>query len=303
VAESVNMGQWETFAAPEIFNNLQDIREFYLSVSGRFDLIWLVEKLAVEVGQRVYDSVAEVLLESGLHREEQLSFQVGQSVITVSYEDDRFGFQVDLTRSGFHLRRRGSSLNNFHRWYLAVARHFGLLVEKVFYAVSQVVERHTGFDFTYRPTRAEYRFEFILFDFTEAGGDVLQNVEVLKDVVPLVPGSDGGLQSTVQNREGISRVDVKVIRDQEKEGRVWSEVYDLQAPANRDRTSIWVYFSFLGATRDDAPGDGRIDFDSAAFIGDWVTPLVDFLRDRGIVGFLGSVVGDKKFRTTSAQLP
>ena len=232
-------------------------------------VVWANDEVCHRVAQLVFDEVLEVLRVSGLYRYDQLSVLASDEQIMVQYSDDRFGFEVNLQNESLKISRRGSSMDRFHRWYVEVAPHFGGLVEKV----------------------------------CDIDGHTLLNSEVLEELVPRCPGEAGSLASTETETKSIARLDATFQKWQQRNGRTWIEIYSVEAPSNRDWSSIWTTFSMVGRSFEGPSGGVRTEFEAAAFISDYVTPYIEFLRDRGLQGFLSGLTAGRTFSTTAGSLP
>ncbi|MGH8513350.1 MAG: hypothetical protein ACREV8_05325, partial [Gammaproteobacteria bacterium] len=201
------------------------------------------------------------------------------------------------------IMRQGSSFERFHRWYVELAPHFGGLVEKICSAIEESIRAASGLERHMKVQDAGYAFRFIIFDVRDPDGRILTNAEVLQDLIPQSPGPAGRLIETRGDTKSVARLDVSFQKWQERDGRPWIESYNVEAPSNRDWSSVWVTFSMAGRSFE-RPSDGaRVDFDATSFISDYVTPLVEFLRERGLNGFLRDLLAGRPFSTTASVLP
>lgn len=300
----VSMSQWGVFSEGiELLELLKDINYFQFSAELPMSVIWANEEVRYRVAQLVYDEVVEVLRVSGLYRYDQLTMLASAQEIQVRYADDRFGFDVRLRDESLTIARQGSAFDRFHRWYVEVAPHFGGLVEKVSSAIEEAIRSVTGLERRMPVQTAGYSFRFIVYDIRSRAGELMLNSQVLEPLVPRCPGAMGVLCGTETETKSIARLDATFHKWQERLGRPWVEVYNVEAPSNRDWSSVWVTFSMVGRSFE-RPSDGtRVDFEASVFISDYVTPLVDFLRERGMRGFLGELLKDKSFSSAAGLLP
>jgi hypothetical protein len=300
-----SMAQWQTFAdGVLVLKDLRDIQAFNFRAEVPMTVIWANDEVRLRVAQLVYDEVLDILKVSGLYRYDQLSVLGGEEQILVRYDDDRYGFEVSLQGESVTIARRGSGFERFHRWYVEVAPHFGGLVEKICSAIEASISAASGLERRMSVHDASYSFRFILFDVhDETNGSVLSNSEVLQGLIPQSPGATGGLAETRQETESIARLDVTFHKFQEREGRPWIEIYRVEGPSNREWSSVWVTFTIAGRSFEKPSEPSRMDFDATSFIADYVTPLVSFLRDRGLQGFLTDLLAGRRFSTTASVLP
>lgn len=299
-----SMSQWETFAdGVAVLGDLKDLNLFTFNAELPMTVIWANDEVRLRVAQLVYDEVLEVLRVSGLYRYDQLAIIASAEQIIVRYTDDRYGFEVALRDETLVISRQGSSFARFHRWYVEVAPHFAGLVAKVSAAIEEAIRSATNLDRRMPVQSAHFNFRFIIYDVLSDTGEKLLNSQVLEDLVPRSPGPNGSLGATESETKSIARLDASFQKWQERDGKPWIEVYNVEAPSNRDWSSIWITFSMSGRSFE-RPSDGaRVDFDAASFISDYVTPLVEFLRERGLKGFLTSVLVGRRFSTTAGSLP
>ena len=302
VAES--MANWSAFRKGiPLLSQIHDINRFQFKVRLPMAGIWPNEEVRYRVAQLVYDEILEILRVSGLYRYDQLSVLSSEDQILVRYTDDRYAFEVTLTGEDMVISRQGSAFERFHRWYVELAPHFGGLVAKVADSIEEAIRSVTGLERHMSVQDASFAFRFIIFDVVSESGQAMLNAQVLESLIPRCPGPQGALSETEVETKSIARVDASFQKWQEEHGRPWIEIYTVEAPSNRDWSSVWVTFSMVG-TSFERPSDGvRVDFDSEAFVSDYVTPLVGFLRQRGFGGFLQGLLSGKTFSTTASLLP
>ena len=304
MSEPQNMSNWQAFAGTNsLISMLRDINLFQFRAEIPMTVIWANDEVRYRVAQLVYDEVVEVLRVSGLFQYDQLSILASDDQILVRYMDDKYAFEVGLRNEYLTITRQGSAFDRFHRWYVEVAPHFAGLVERIAGSIEEAIRSVTNLDRRMPVHDASYSFRFILYDFIDEDDKPLLNAEVLEDLLPRCPGDVGSLSATEAQTGEIARLDANFHKWRERDGRLWTETYNVEAPSNRDWSSVWVTFGMSGRSFE-RPADGaRLDFEAMVFISDYVTPLVEFLRDRGLMGFLSSLVGTRKFSTTAAQLP
>jgi hypothetical protein len=300
---SDNMADWNTFVGGhKIIAKLLDINRFQFSAEVPMTIVWANDEVRLRVAQLVYDEVLEILRVAGLYRYDQVNVIAGEEEIQVSYSDDKYGFEISLRGERLTIVRQGSSFERFHKWYVEVAPHFGGLTEKVCAAIESSIRSVTSLERKMDVQDASYSFRFVLYDVVDVDRKLL-NSEVVQGLLPQSPGPVGSLDSTSSVTESIARLDASFQKWQERDGRPWIEVYSVEAPSNRDWSSVWVTFAMVGRSFE-RPSDGvRVDFEAAAFIGDYVTPYVVFLRERGLLGFLAGVMRERDFSTTAGLLP
>ena len=81
------------------------------------------------------------------------------------------------------------------------------------------------------------------------------------------------------------------------------ERYSVQAPANKEGAGLWLAFSYGGETYSDPDSRVREKFTHREFVGEWDVAYIDFLRDKAIAGFLGSLMHGVSFQSTASTLP
>lgn len=298
------MALWNSFSANSpVLGSLKDINYFHFRTELPMAVVWANDEVRIRVAQLAFDEVMEILRVSGLFKYDQLTVLAGDEQIVVQYNDDRYQFEVNLQGEGLTITRRGSSMDRFHRWYVEVAPHFGGLVEKICAAIEEAIRSVTSLQRRMVVQSASYNFRFILYDVKDASGRVLLNSEVLEELVPRCPGPDGSPAGTEHETRSIARLDVSFQKWQQREGRTWIEIYSLEAPSNRDWSSIWATFVMVGRSFEDPASGVRSEFESSAFISDYVTPYIEFLRDRGLNGFLYGLAAGRNFSTAAGSLP
>ena len=132
---------------------------------------------------------------------------------------------------------------------------------------------------------------------------MLLNSEVLAQLVPRCTGESGSLANTETETESIAMLDASFQKWQARDGRRWIEIYSVEAPSNRDWSSILMTFAMVGRSFEGPSGGQRAEFESVSFVSDYVTPYIEFLRERGLNGFLAGLTDGRSFSTAAGSLP
>lgn len=297
---------WQTFRTNSVFNLVTDLQTFKVVAELPITGIWTDREARSKCAHIIYDHLLEVLTTAKLHYPNRLVVSEGERRMTFDYGDDAFGFEVVLDGSFITIRRAGSSLDRFFVWYMKVAPHFRLLIEKVSAALNEVIQSSFGLSRPMSVQRAEISFQVVAFDFCRPAdrANVQRNALLMKQVLPRAPGVDGSLVPITDELESFGRLDAKFAKWFESEGNRWTEVYSVEAPANRDWTTLWFTFSRIGETfvRVDATGgETRVAFDGGRFLGDYLGPLFGMFRDRGLTRFLAEITDGFEFQTAASH--
>ncbi|MCP3973234.1 MAG: hypothetical protein GY720_01935 [bacterium] len=297
---------WQEFSSPSIFANLGNISEFALSVELPKAFRWVDTSSAHRVAGRVYDELREVLVAAGFYRLESLKLLVSDERVGARYEDDAFEFIVYFDSDGdLWLRRTGSSFERFHEWYTRLMPSVRGLVDRLLMAVADETKYDAEMKRELQPLRSQYRFKFVGYDFTKPPSKEIQrNVAILTRLVAALPDEAGHLSDGVGNTqlEDFGRLDFSISRWDRSGRSPAREVYTVEGPANRRRTSLWFDFGYVGETYESADG-GREPFDPSAFLSEYEIPYVQFLRNRALSKFVSELTEGHVFLTTAGRLP
>lgn len=297
---------WESFSRDDIFQSLTDVSGFRLEAELPILGIWGDDRAATYTMQLIYDSILGALVTAKLHYPNRLSAVKTDRRMSFEYGDDVYRFEVVLEGAILTIRRSGSSLKRFYTWYMTLAPHFRLLVEKVCAAISTALQETTGISRPIVVQRVSTQFEVIVLDFrAPRGAAVVRNVGVMEKVLPRAPGVDGRLIPIATELESFARVDASFSKWMADGGSTtWREVFRVEAPGNREWTTLWLAFTRIGETYPNPTGAGReerVPFEALKFLGDYVGPLVGTFRDRGVRGFLSEIMEGYSFRSTPSD--
>ncbi|MGC9667517.1 hypothetical protein ACNTMW_13280 [Planosporangium sp. 12N6] len=298
------LGEWDVFRAPDIFECIDSIHRFALEVQYPQFTHWESTTSMSGVHDALYEEVYELLSRTGLYRYDSLERASDSDSVRVEYNDADQGFAVVFTRGNqLRLERTGSSFRRFFDWYKlilpGVAKVEAALREELERLCSRDERRHI------EPARASYHFAFILHDFSQgrSRANRVRNSHVLRRALTHVPSGDGGLvELSDKEIPDLGRIDLAVSRWQDGPSGPVREIYDIQAPGNRDYGTVWIYLTYVAESRLEAePPRQQPDFDM--FLQRYDYPLVEFVRERALARFITEMTDGLLFRSTPGQLP
>lgn len=298
---------WATFSDHAVFDNVEDLTRFRLLLQFPRFLSWRDPAAMVGYQDVLYESLYEIIGHARYFGFDELERVRDPSSVGVRYRDADYGFSVTFSQeSVLELTRDGSSLESFYDWYGRVMPHFVDLVS----AVRTRLQNEASTDhrrLTIDPARGMYTFNFIFHDFrdpsAQRGGAPVKNSRVLRSALTHIPGTTGALvELTDDELPDLGRIDLKVSRLHPSPCGLVREVYDVEAPGNRDYSTLWFSCSYIAETRLDSDVTREPpDFD--VFISRYEYPLLEFVRQRALVHFLSGITKGLRFRSTSGRLP
>ena len=301
---------WDRYSKPPIFENLDNIASFSAMAQFPQFIPSGDDKLREQLIDRLYQEVFAVITEIGLGAQDRIErfsreSTTGGSDVGVQYKEDTWEFTLYVTdNQQLILARGGSSFRRFYDWYLVFMPYYKRLVEALQEEYEQIIHERNGSELRVTPSRASFVFRFLLHDFTTLNRRTkVKNTMLLRSALTRVPGSDGSLVDLSDDvLPELGRVDLKISRWNETVAGLVREVYELQAPANREYGALWAEFSYLAETSDsDAPP--RTVTDMGQFISRVDLPLNDFLQMHCLNNFLGTLSEGVSFHSSAGSLP
>ena len=296
---------WEEFSKPEIFEHVRNVRDFDMQVQYPRFLREDDSKPRERFADRLYEELYYVVRDAKLARFEQVKRFTTSDALGAEYDDSDYQFTVGVDRDlTLRLRRPGSSFERFYRWYETFMPHFGRLVQSVTLEYQQIVNTREGTEIVVAPSRALYRYRFLLHNFRSVKRRAsVKNTRLLSAALQRVPGRDGKLV-TLEDAllPEMGRVDISISRWNQSPSGMIREIYSLEAPANRDYGALWADFTYVGETGPtELPPRTIVDFD--VFFERIDIPLNDFLHTRCLQNFIGTLTDNITFDTTAGELP
>ncbi|MFC5834881.1 hypothetical protein [Nonomuraea insulae] len=295
---------WHEYSNDDIFVNLQNIRDFRV-IAQYPHFLGDPKPLQESIADRLYEETYAILAAAKLNRFDSLKRLNEDNDLAIRYTDDDHGFVIVISADGtLKISRTGSSLERFYRWYTMFMPHMNDLVAAVTQEYEGALNRRHGSELRVTPTRATYGFSFLLHTFKKAAGRKRErNSRLLNVLLTKVPGKDGHLVSFTEDLfPELGRVDISISRWNSSPAGIVREVFNMEAPSNRDYGALWLDFSFIGETAgSEAPPREIVDFD--AFFGRYDIPINDFLQRHCLSNFLSNLTEGLTFESSTGWLP
>lgn len=316
--------KWDDFRDHDIIEMVDSISRFYIAVQFPQFTAFRDDAALADVQDVLFEATYDVLQKSKLLRFDDLTRVASSDGIAVKYGDADNEFHVEFTRgSELRIVRNGSSFERFYGWYASVMPHVPHVVDQT----RRHLERRVrpGHEAArYEPARARYVFTFILHSFQtgQRKRSPIPNSHIVRKILTQVPGPDGNLVALDEAQyPDLGRLDVSISRWRAAPGGRVREVYDIQAPGNRNYGTLWFELSYIAETPTDhaeseatlgvlgSPNPLRIasrsrgqpDFEQ--FLDRFDLPLLDFVRERALVNLLASLTDGMSFKATPGQIP
>lgn len=285
-------------ANSHVFSQLADIREFALIAETPPIAMWGDDLFARIVLNRIYENLRDVIQAAGFFFEDELKASRALDRISVSYDDDRFGFQVICTEKSIVIQRSGSRFSSFHDWYRAFMPSAQGVLTKVSTILTE--EMHRKIDIL----RASYQFDFIIHEIhLETTDHKVRNSEIMRKLLKGFPDEQGAITDSADIIDSLGRVDVNLNRWIGLEGNRRRLNYAVQAPGNLNYSSLWFTFAYMGESYTDPESNMREAFNSNAFLSEYDAAYTSFLRDSAINGFMEWLMRGYRFKSTAGSLP
>lgn len=291
--------EFNEYVNSQMLSQLSQITEFSFVVDVPPIGAWSENKFVVSVADQLYDKLQEIVKEAGFFYEDELEIVTSPEELAVQYRDDRYDFVITLRKGSINIQRRGSSFENFHRWYCSLMP----FAHQIVTSALAIFHKQLPFERYMNALRASYAFQFILYDIVPNGkATPVKNAVIMQQLVKGSIGDDGTLTELEEALEATSRTDVNMSRWSGEEGNRRLLRYSVEAPANMEWKSLWVRFSYSGQAYTSPTGE-REAFDPTV-LNEWSEAYLGFLRDFALNGFLASLMHGYHFKTaTSSRLP
>lgn len=280
------------------FDRVHEIKDFSLVVALPPIMHWSDSKFAVKLAERLYDEVQSIVRTAEFFYETQIRATHAADKVVVEYADDKFDFSITCSRDGIHILRPGSRMAAFTEWYRRFMPQCKQLVDSIVAVLQDLLGRKIS------PVGVIYRFSVITFDFRQPllPAHRLRNFEVLQPLCAALPRDDGSLGGTTESVQSVSRFDFNVHRWHGAVGARRNVVYRVEAPANKDYTSIWFTFAFKGETYTEPSTGVRYEVNVEDLLEEHESAF-DWFRDCALGGFMKSLLGQHQFDTTASFIP
>lgn len=259
------------------------------------------EDAVANSARSAYLKIIEILEASEFYHSEQLRLHIYPKTygFAIKFEDADYGFEFAFVEDRLVLRRSGGSLERFEAWYRRLMPSLGSLIDSTIRSMEEASEWER-----IEILRAQFRFTVIAYDFQPLDGDrIVRNSEVVPRLIVAVPGEGGRLVQASESQSPFGRIDYKVSRWVPlPNGSMVREVYDVEAPGNRNYTSVWLTYSVIGETYE-ADIDERRKFDFDLFVQGNGEDVFADLGEKFIAGFATDLFYGFTFKTASGALP
>lgn len=286
------------YSESSMFSRLADINYFRLIAQVPRVLPWSDEKLLSQLTDKMFEQLRDVVKAAKFHYEDELRPVRRSREIGVEYADDRYDFAVLCSEDNIVIQRRGTRLSNFHEWYSALMPSAQGILTNIAAAVSDLTGHKIDI------MRARYSFEFIVYDLiAENTNKPVRNSEVMAKLLRGFPDDAGAVTELPAALSSMGRADVAISRWVGVPGHRRVLRYSIEAPANMGWSSLWFKFSYGGESYSAPESNLREAFDPEAFLAEYDTAYVEFLRDKAINRFMEWLLHGYHFKSTASSLP
>jgi hypothetical protein len=248
----------------------------------------------------MYEALREVVKAASFHYEEELEPFAEGGQVGVRYGDDRYDFSVVCSDNYISIRRAGSRLKLFHEWYEQLMPS----AQGILQSITAILNRELTRDVSV--IRASYSYEFLIYDMVRAStGESAKNWEIVRKLLTAMPDEGGAMveSSPAGRATPMSRSDISMSRWVGDAGHRRIRHYSLEAPGNLGWSTLWFTFQYRGETYTDPDSGVREPFLADAFLTEYPTAYVDFLRDNAISGFLRWLLDGYHFKSAASFVP
>lgn len=254
-----------------MLEELENISEFAFAV--RHPQISALSKPEFQmlITDHIATEISKIVTEQNLHQLDQIEKTPSENQIDVTYGDDICHFQASLNENTFAVVRKGSTVEEFFKFYKAIVPY----IPNLYASTSEIIEAASHIKLI--PFSCAYRFGIRLTSFRPAGKSrkkKIYNFELMERLLPVISMHEGPFAEL--NSDQLARSDVKVSvwkNFGEKHRNCW---FDLQAPGNRNWSTLELVFSIQSGTYTDLNGR-RFPFDPES-INEWDIALIDFFK-------------------------
>ncbi len=220
------------------------IGDFKLTISISRVYYGRDDEFMARLASTIYDSVLSLVQTAGFYNDMSIDDVVEQHALKVTYNDDSNGFELFCTRDSIIITRQSCRWDEFREWFNAIMPHIPEQLTSITTKMKDLGGR------IIKVRKVEYSFRFICFEMkcpSAPGGvgKLVTNHAVMEKLISNVP-DDGGAVCNLkqQNVTNVARLDYNVHAwTKTKSGGIRNVVYKVEAPYNRNSSSIW--FTFL----------------------------------------------------------
>lgn len=292
---------------------------FYARLSGIGKWTGLVDSSRLAV--RLLSSIEEAVVEAGFMNIPAIETVIEAEAIVFRYTDTDFSFDLVFRGSGYiELRRGGSSLKTFHRWYVGLMPSMPAILLEAMAAVDSELQRSLRPDNgrqdddmsrpgdderseTVRVLEGGFSFEVVCSSFTQ--GDVRKNnLDVVRENLAVrLPDTTGKISYDVSpniDLDKYGRIDYKVGVRHPFIPAV-TQFLSVEAPSNADWSALFFRMAYVGENFLQGRGENREALNPDLFLSSAVCSdaYLSFFRDIGLAGFLESVTHGFNFKTSA----
>ena len=266
------------------------------------------------VARMLYPRLLQVLREARFFEEDLLKLQLSSTGLEFNFREADFGFVLSVVDNVLHLRRGGSELGRFDEWYRALVPSLASVVSTTLEAFEETFKWED-----LRVLRAMCAFKVLAYGFETPDGEApqsdsvgshpqtgegrIRNTRLMSSLLRQVPGEGGRLSPVSETIEdSLGRVDLKVSHWMKlANGCPVREVFDVEAPGNRDYSGLWLTYSVIGESFD--VGEARSGFEFDRYLAmNGLDILGDLFMGRFVSGFLQDFLGAYVFRTSPSDV-
>lgn len=315
---------WEDFSSSPFIRRVKHIHGFNflarLSGLGRWNEVVDPSRFAL----RVLNSLEEALDEAGFVNLPAVQTTIEPELVMFRYQDSEFGFDLTFRGDGsVHLRREGSTLETFHRWYVGLMPSIPAILMRAMAALDSELERVLRVGGSAAPVpavgeqgrdrikllSASFNFRVILHNFREVSdhqslpdAPTRRNLDVMRaNVAVRVPDTKGVMKDNLApiDFQRYGRMDYKVNLRHELQPTI-GQFLTVEAPSNANWRALFFDLAYVGENYY-ANDEQRHRFDQELFLSSsrCADAYISFFRDIGLEGFVQSVTRDFMFETTA----
>lgn len=321
----------DAFLRKGFIRRIGNVRSFEfratLSGLGRWTDIIKPQRVAL----RIHNDIETALTTAGFHNLPLLETTIDPERLSFRYRDTDFEFDLDFHGNGVViLRRIGSTMETFHRWYTAFMPTVPDIMRKAIAAFNVELHRvlHGTGSGRDEPNESEeilqrvrlldgsFQFEVTCHRFYRLGDPDKdskppeRNLDVMYENIAIAfPDEMGRIRKNVSpndrlhNVDNYGRMDYRVSLGHPKLPGV-TQFMEVFAPSNSNWTGLFFVLTYSGANYGETRDRIRVPMNTDFFLRPeaCADAYVSFFLDMGLEGFVQSVLDGYDFATTAGSL-
>ena len=282
----------ESFCKTKLTSPVDQVQLFRISGSWPKLTLWSNDETRRRLAAKIFDNLRQVVISARFYYENQLVIVIDDDNVQVDYKDDVFDFSVRVTSDGMSLTKPGTDMKTFATWVYQMRDS----IESIFQTALTAVNDFYG-DRQLRFTTVRYEMKFMLSDFVECETAKSTNHAVLMTrLIKKYPDREGQLEDeNGSNLDNVARVDYGVHQWLGAGERARSVFFGVEAPANRNRSTLWFTFAYSGMSYT-SPNGERWKCNPAELLNE-AGPFLDFIKTRALGSFMKSLLDGYSFQT------